>query len=97
VRAPRSRRSGIKPGALEHLKSRFELDITDFEPKVYWHLTDNWLELTVRLLTQPQGTRDVKDARSREVLAGFDAAGIGIASATSEIVGLPVLKVRQVP
>ena len=56
-----------------------------------------WEELTVRLLTRPQGTRDVKDALSREVLAGLDATGIAIASATSEIVGFPTLKVQQVP
>lgn len=65
----------------------------DLEPRVYWRLTDNWLELTVRFLTGVYGIRDVKDEMSREVLAGLDAVGIGLASATVEVVGLPALRV----
>ncbi|CAM2782037.1 hypothetical protein ACLBXJ_02735 [Methylobacterium mesophilicum] len=34
-------------------------------------------------------TRGAKDAMSREMLVGLDAAGIGIAAATYDIVGLP--------
>ena len=60
---------------------------------MYWRLTDNWLELTVRFLTGVYGVRDVKDGMSREVLAELDAAGIGLASATFEVVGLPPLRV----
>lgn len=41
------------------------------------------------------GVRDVKDAMSREVLAELDAAGIGLASATVEVVGLPALRVVE--
>jgi hypothetical protein len=59
------------------------------EPRVYWRLTDNWLELTVRFVTREHGIRDVKDRMSREILQELDAAGIGLASATFEIVGLP--------
>ena len=66
----------------------------DFEPKVYWRLTDNWLELTVRIITRDHGIRVVKDTMSRDVLRALDAAGIGIASATYEIVGLPPLEIR---
>jgi hypothetical protein len=43
------------------------------------------------------GARDVKDQMSRDILQVLDEAGIGIASATFEIVGLPVLKVDTVP
>ena len=39
--------------------------------------------------------RDIKDAMSREILSRLDAEGIGIASATYEITGLPVLKLTQ--
>ena len=62
---------------------------------MYWRLTDNWLELTVRFLTGVYGVRDVKDEMSREVLAELDAAGIGLASATFEVVGLPPLSVTR--
>ncbi|HZF78342.1 MAG TPA: mechanosensitive ion channel domain-containing protein [Rubrivivax sp.] len=89
-----ARRHAVKPDALpagmaERLARRYRIDTADFEPRVYWRLTDNWLELTVRLITRDHGIRDVKDAMSREVLAGLDAAGIGLASATFEIVGMP--------
>ena len=36
--------------------------------------------------------RGLKDSISREILAGFDAEGIGIASATYDIVGFPPLR-----
>jgi small-conductance mechanosensitive channel len=86
----------LAPGALEHLQRKYDVNVHDFEPRVYWRLTDNWLEMTVRLLVPDHGTRHVKDAMSREILGALDEAGIGIASATSEIVGFPTLKVQQV-
>lgn len=73
----------------EELERRYRLPIGDIEPKVYWRLTDNWLELTVRFLSPDHGTREIKDAMSREILAQLDVAGIPIASATYEITGLP--------
>lgn len=86
----------LEPGTLEHLKYRFDVTLEDFTPRVYWRLTDNWVELTVRLLVPDRGVRTIKDAMAREVIAALDAAGIGIASATSEIVGFPTLKVEHV-
>ena len=56
---------------------------------------DNWLELAVRFLSPDHGTRDIKDAMSREILAKLEAAGIGIASATYEITGLPALRLAR--
>ncbi len=85
----------VAPETLEHLRQRYDLSVNDFEPKVYWRLTDNWLEMTVRLLTPERGVRDIKDAITRDVLAALDQAGIGLASATSEIVGWPPLRVVQ--
>jgi hypothetical protein len=64
---------------------------------VYWRLTDNWLELTVRFVVRTHNIREVKDAMSRDLLAELDAAGIGIASTTFEIVGLPPLRVEALP
>lgn len=60
---------------------------------MYYRLTDNWLELTVRFVVRDRGIRDVKDAMSRDILAGLEAVGIGLASATFEVVGLPSLRV----
>ena len=74
---------------------RQHLDDPALEPNVYYRLTDNWLELTVRFVTPERGVREVKDKMSREILARLDAAGIGIASATFEITGLPELRLVQ--
>ena len=81
--------------AFEKMQRKYFVRGTDLEPKVYWRLTDNWLELTVRYLTGVYGARDVKDAMSREVLSELDEAGIGLASATFEVVGVPPLRVTS--
>lgn len=57
-------------------------------------MTDNWLELTIRFIVREHGIRDVKDAVSRAVLLTFERAGITVASATQEIIGVPPLRVE---
>lgn len=81
--------------ALSHLGRRYFVDTPDLQPAVYYRITDNWLELTVRFVTDVRGVRDVKDAMSREILTKLDEAGIGIASATFDIVGMPVLRIQR--
>ena len=44
------------------------------------------------MLAREHGVRDLKDKMSREILRLLDEAGIGLASATFEIVGLPELR-----
>ncbi len=79
--------------AMDAMMARYFMQPTAVEPKVFYRLTDNWLELTVRFLTEDRGVRDVKDAMSREILSELDAAGIGLASATYDIVGLPPIRI----
>lgn len=79
----------IDPAQLGELERRYNLQAPHISPRVYWRLTDNWLELTVRFLAHDHGTREIKDRMSREILERLDAAGIGIASATYDIVGMP--------
>ena len=79
--------------AAKELRRRYPLDIDDWEPRVYWRLTDNWLELTVRFLTHTHNIRALKDRMSREILQSLDEARIGIASSTYDIVGLPPLHI----
>lgn len=83
--------------ALETMRHRYFVQSASLEPAVYYRLTDNWLELSVRFVVMDRGIRDVKDAMSREILSALDEAGIGIASATFEIVGLPPLQVTRAP
>ncbi len=80
--------------AVEELKRRYFLDRPATDPRVYYRLTDNWLELAVRFVVRDRGIRDTKDAMSRDLLAALDAAGIGLASATFEVVGLPPLRIQ---
>ena len=81
--------------ALEAMQRKYFVRDVDFEPAVYWRITDNWLELTVRFLTGVYGVRGLKDDMAREILTKLDEAGIGIASATYEITGVPPLTVRS--
>lgn len=81
---------------LAELRNRYCVTGADVAPRVFWRLTDNWLELTVRFLTRDHGTRELKDAMSRDILADLDASGIGIASETNEVVGFPPLRIEWV-
>jgi small-conductance mechanosensitive channel len=77
------------------LEQRFGVDVGEVDPRVFWRITDNWLELTARFLVPDHGIRDIKDKMHRDILAGLDQAKIGIASATYEIVGMPPLRLEQ--
>ncbi|HEV2852501.1 MAG TPA: mechanosensitive ion channel domain-containing protein [Thermoanaerobaculia bacterium] len=79
---------------LEEMRRRYFLDSANLDPKVYLRLTDNWIQLAVRFVSRTRGSRELKDKISREILAAFDEAGIQIASATYEIVGLPPLRIE---
>ena len=83
--------------AVQEMERRYVVKRSAMRPRVYWRMTDNWLELTVRFIAMDHGVRDLKDAMTRDVLAALDAAGIGIASATFEVVGLPALRVEREP
>jgi small-conductance mechanosensitive channel len=78
------------------LEKRYFISVDDLTPRVFYRLTDNWLELTVRFIVREHGTREIKDAIARAVLTRFEQASIEIASATYEIVELPKLRVQHV-
>jgi small-conductance mechanosensitive channel len=74
-------------------KERRPLNLADLRARVFYRLTENWLELTVRFIAREYGIRELKDAISRDVLAAFESSGIRIASATYEIVEVAPLRV----
>jgi small-conductance mechanosensitive channel len=80
--------------AVQRLRAKYQVDPIDLDATVYYRLTDNWLELTLRFIAPDHGIRRIKDAMSREIIAELDRARIGIASGTYDIVGLPPLRVR---
>ena len=80
---------------LHLLEQRFSIKRLDLRPRVFLRLTDNWVELTVRFLCKDHDIRGLKDRMSRDIINNLDAAKIGIASGTYEIVGLPPVKVEM--
>ncbi len=82
---------------LERLKEEFFIENADVKPRVYLRITDNWVELSIRFLCGTHNVRGLKDKISRDMLDALDAAGIGIASGTYEIVGLPPIRVEGLP
>ena len=87
--------SEMSQEALQAMRKRYFVQMTDLSPKVYYRITDNWLELSVRFVVKEHGIRDMKDVMSRDILKAFDQAGIGIASATYDIVGFPPIRVQN--
>jgi small-conductance mechanosensitive channel len=82
--------------ALGRLRGKYFLgEVPEVEPRVYVRLTDNWTELSLRFVVRPTEARVVKDAMSRDILAGLNDAKIGIASGTYAIVEFPEIKVEQ--
>jgi small-conductance mechanosensitive channel len=71
--------------ALREMERRYFVGASAMRPAVFYRLTDNWLELTVRFIAPTHGVRELKDAMSRDILRRLDECGIGVASATLEV------------
>jgi small-conductance mechanosensitive channel len=85
--------SDLNEEDIKEVRRRYAVELDEIVPKVYMRLTDNWVELTVRFLCREHGVRGLKDKMSREVIDQLDAAKIGIASSTYDIVGFPPLRI----
>ena len=49
----------------------------------------------MRFIVDTHRIRSAKDAMSRQIIDELDKAGIGIASATYDIVGFPPIEIRR--
>jgi small-conductance mechanosensitive channel len=87
----------ISEEQLKEMERRYVMQRSELHPEVYWRLTDNWLEMTVRFVVPAAGIRKIKSDMSRDIIAALDKAKIGIASGTYEVVGMPPLQVHVVP
>jgi small-conductance mechanosensitive channel len=80
--------------ARRRIEKKYGLTLDAHDPRVYWTLTDNWLEMSVRFVVPDHGIREIKDQINRTILREFDAAGLEIASATVDISSVPPLRVE---
>ena len=72
--------SAMAQQAKADMQERFGVEPVDLEPRVFYRITDHWLELTVRFLAAPHGIRGMKDAMSRLILEEFEKAGLEVAA-----------------
>ncbi|MGB3633072.1 MAG: mechanosensitive ion channel family protein [Rubrobacteraceae bacterium] len=81
-------------GALSEMARHYLVPKSDVHPQVFLKLTDNWIELTARFVIPVRSARRVKSDISENLLRRYSEESIALASETSEIVGLPPLKIE---
>lgn len=69
---------------VKRLEDRFGIDAGEIDPKVFWRVTEDWLEMTLRFLGPDHGIRRIKDRMTRQILGDFEKAGILIAATRQE-------------
>lgn len=82
-------REKIGEQELKRIQDRFGIDVGEIDPAVFWRITEDWLELTVRFLGPDHGIRDIKDKMSRDIMAGYERSGIGVGATRQEAVPPP--------
>lgn len=80
--------------AREHLHHVYDLTPPSVEPRVFYQMTDNWVDLALRFIVPDRGIREIKDAMYRDILRRMKEAGIAVASGTYDIVGLPPVRIE---
>src|SRR5690349_11834929 len=83
-----SSRESMGREEVDRVEKRFGIVVDEIDPRVFWRITEDWLELTVRFLGPDHGIRGIKDHLTREVIAGFEKANILIAATRQEGVAL---------
>lgn len=90
---------GLVPEAKETwqlMVNKFRIEDARIEPTVTMIATDNWLEFTVRYVTNYKQRRSSKDILFTRILDAFEATNgrVSLASTTVHLVDAPVLKVQ---
>lgn len=88
-------RGKLGADATSRLFDLYRIEPQDLDPQVFYRLTDNWIELSMRFIVPTHGTRAVKDSISRVVVEAFEEAGIEVASSTYDVVGFPPIEIRH--
>ena len=72
-------RAAVGHAAMQRMRRRFFVPMTDLEPEVFYTLNSSWLELAVRFIVPIHGIRRIKSEISREILERFHEVGIEFA------------------
>lgn len=84
-------RESLGEAEARRIEDRFGIKVGEIAPRVYWRITENWLELTLRFLGPDHGIRGIKDQITRDIMAGFDQSRIAIAATRQEGVAMPAM------
>jgi small-conductance mechanosensitive channel len=79
-------RDKIGDEEVKRLEQRFGIDVGEIDPSVFWRITEDWLEMTVRFLGPDHGIRRIKDQMTRDMMAGFALDGVEIGATRQEAV-----------
>jgi small-conductance mechanosensitive channel len=79
-------RDKIGDEEVKRLEDRFGIQVGDIDPRVFWRITEDWLEMTVRFLGPDHGIRGIKDRLTRDIIAGFKEGGIAIGATRQQAV-----------
>jgi small-conductance mechanosensitive channel len=79
------------------LRDKYDIEYGSLEPTTYYHITPDWLKITVRFLVETHGAAGIKDAMARDILTAFTAEKIGIGDSPTEqqIVTMPPLRMAN--
>lgn len=81
---------------LSKIQEKYYLSGRDVDPKVFMVLTDNWISLSLRYVTGVRERRIVHAKLQKLILEKLEKSkNIKVASSTTEIVGLPEIRVKQ--
>jgi small-conductance mechanosensitive channel len=79
-------REKIGEEEVRRIEKRFGIDVGEIDPAVFWRITEDWLELTVRFLGPDHGIRGIKDKIGRDIMSAFEQQGIAIGATRQQAV-----------
>ncbi len=84
-------------GAWQEMVRRYLIEDARLTPLVTVEANDNWLEFTVRYVTDYRGRRTTKNAITQRILEALPGTNgtVRLASATFEVTGVPPLELRR--
>jgi len=79
-------REKIGEEEVKRIEERFGIDVGEIDPRVFWRVTEDWLEMTVRFLGPDHGIQNIKDQMTRDIVAGFARDGVKIGATRQQAV-----------